>query len=507
MIKINKCLKEYFMVTIQPNILRITVIVCLSTTMLIVGKVQAQCELEKLQASDTAYQDNFSRSVAIDNDRIVIGANRDDDNGNSSGSVYIYKRVGNNWILEQKLTAGEIGNSDQFGNSVDISGNFLIAGAFLNDEVASSAGAAYIFEYIEETGEWVQQQMLLAPDGHYASQFGTSVSISDNLVVIGAPNQIVNSFDPGAAYAFQLSNDKQSWKFRAKLLASNGADEDRFGESLSIDGEYVIVGAKNAFVHSWSSGTAYVFKQGVNENDLLWFEQSILIPSDGAENDHFGLSVAISGTTSVVGANQNNNELGFNAGAAFVFEYDANKQQWVEHTKLIASDGDTNDRFGKVAIEDNVIVVGATRHNQPVENAGGAYVFQFSPENESWIEHGKVIASDLNYGDNFGAQIDVCNGIAIVSAPFYDIPGTNAGHAFVFNVLANEDNNNNGIIDVCEIGFADLNADGVVDGSDILILLGFWGPCPGPPIECLADLFADGIVNTRDLLILLTYWG
>ncbi|MCH8823802.1 MAG: hypothetical protein IH984_09880 [Planctomycetes bacterium] len=503
---------KHFRLPIQLNILRAIAPVCIATTLLVVGNAQAQCDLEKLLASDAAQGDNFSRSVAIDGVRMIVGAPGHDGNGSSSGAAYIYKRQGNNWIEETKLLAADSEGFDKFGYSVDISGDFAIVGAYHNDQGGYNAGAAYIFRYDEDLDEWVQQlqQKLLAPDSHTGAEFGASVAIKNNLAIIGAPKQLHGTVSTGAAYAFQFSDDDAAtWNFRAKLIATTGFSGDLFGWSVDIDGDHILVGAIGAFVYGPDSGAAYVFQEHVNEFEFFWLEQSMLAPSDGEEDDWFGVSVAISGDKLVVGAVFDDIlslSGGVHAGSAYVFHYDANSEQWIEQAKLVAFDGTAHDHFGRVAIEDDIIIVGAPDHDLPVDNGGGAYAYQYIAESNSWIYHGKLIAPNISWGDDFGARVDICNGIGIVSAPRHDEPENSAGAAFVFDVLANQDNNANGVIDACEIGFADLNADGVVDLSDLIILLGFWGPCPNPPIECQADLFSDGIVNTQDLLILFASW-
>ncbi|MCH8823801.1 MAG: FG-GAP repeat protein [Planctomycetes bacterium] len=496
------------MISIKLYKFRTYALACLVTTFLVNGNVQAQCVTEKLIASDAYQEDIFSRSVAIDGNRLIVGASRNDDNGYSSGAAYVFKRQGNHWIEEQKLLAYDAKAYDEFGFSVDISGDIAIVGAWKSDQGSINNGAAYIFRYFSAADEWILLQKLLAPDGFEEARFGFSVSISSNLAVIGAPYQYYNPSFRGAAYAFDLNSVTQLWDYRSKLLSSaTSYGDDLFGVSVDICGDIVIVGARGVDANGEDSGAAYAFRKGVNEIDMLWLEQSVLTPQDGDAGDRFGVSVAISGDNVVVGATRDTNMLGMNAGAAYLFHYDSVNEQWLEECKLLPFDGFAHDHFGRVAIEDDVIIVGAPEHDLPSYGNGAAYVYRYSIKSQSWLSHGKLLANDLDWQHGIGARVAISNGIGIVSDQYNGEAGNTAGAAHIFDVLDNEDINGNGIIDSCEIGFADLNSDGITNESDLLILLGFWGPCPYPPIECQADLFSDGIVNTQDLLVLLANWG
>ena len=160
-----------------------------------------------------------------------------------------------------------------------------------------------------------------------------------------------------------------------------------------------------------------------------------------------------------------------------------------------------------MAIQGEVVVVGATKHDLPVQDAGAAYVFTFDPQTERWNHYGKLTASDNDSYDYFGSGVGISDGMVIVGAYRHDEVASNAGAAYVFDALAETDLNNNGIPDACEPTLGDLNSDGVVGAVDVVILLAFWGPCPPPPIECLGDLNADGVVSAADLLILLANWS
>ncbi len=245
----------------------------------------------KLTASDGAADDGFGLSVSMSGDYVIVGAPLDDDNGIFSGSAYIFERIGSDWIQRAKLTANDGGADDGFGESVSISGNYAIVG--------QRSGSAYIFE---RTGsDWIQRAKLTANDGGA----GGGVSISGNYAIVGAPHDDDNGIFSGSAYIFERSGS--NWIQRAKLTASDGAEYDCFGWSVSISGEYVIVGGvSGAGVVSlatipYSVGPAYIFKKPVGGwTDMT--QTAKLTAIDGALTGSFGWSVSMSGDYVIVGA-------------------------------------------------------------------------------------------------------------------------------------------------------------------------------------------------------------
>ena len=210
-------------------------------------------ERQKLLASDGAANDQFGYSVSISGDYAIVGAYADDDKGSNSGSAYVFKRDGTNWSEQQKLTASDGAASDLFGRSVSISGDYAIVGADYDDDNGSYSGSAYIFKW--DGSNWVQQQKLIASDGAANDYFGYSVSISGDYAIVGA---YVDDGSKGSAYIFKRNGT--SWSQQAKLLASDGATSDLFGCSVSISGDHAIVGAYQNDDEGTDSGSAYAFR-------------------------------------------------------------------------------------------------------------------------------------------------------------------------------------------------------------------------------------------------------
>jgi hypothetical protein len=262
----------------------------------------------KLIASDGAGVDWFGCSVSISSDYAVVGADGDDDKGSNSGSAYIFNRSGETWSQQQKLIASDGAASDVFGNSVSISVDFAIVGAYQDDDKGSNSGSAYIFK--RDGTSWSQQAKMTASDGAADDYFGYSVSISGDLAIIGATQY----FTSGTGKAYIFKRDGTNWSEQAKMTASDGTTGDSFGWSVSISGDLAIVGAPSDDDQGDYSGSAYIFKR----NGTSWIEQQKLIASDGAAIDLFGWYVSISGNLAIVGAKYDDDK-GDESGSAYVF--------------------------------------------------------------------------------------------------------------------------------------------------------------------------------------------
>jgi|GEM_PF-2423013 len=322
----------------------------------------AWTEQNKLLASDGAYWDGFGWSVSIDGDYAIIGAVGDDDNGDDSGSAYIFKRNGTDWIEEAKLLASDGAILDYFGCSVSISGDYAIIGALYNDDDGGSSGSAYIFT--RSGTSWAEEAKLLASDGAMSDYFGCSVSIDGDYAIIGAYKDDDNGVNSGSAYIFKRSGT--AWTQQAKLLASDGEMYDNFGCSVSIDSNYAVVGAEEDDDNGYASGSAYIFKR----SGTAWTQQAKLLASDGAEYDLFGNFAAIDGDYAIIGA-PGDDDNGYASGSAYVFKRSGTA--WTQQAKLLASDGAADDHFGRsVSISGDYALIGAPYFYY---DHGSVYVF------------------------------------------------------------------------------------------------------------------------------------
>ena len=274
-------------------------------------------EQAKLTASDGESNDQFGYSVAVsgDGNTAVIGAYGDDDGGTNAGSAYVFVRSGSSWTQQAKLTASDGAASDFFGRSVVISGdgNTAVIGADGDDDGGIDSGSAYVFT--RSGSSWTQQAKLTASDGASSYHFGRSVAVSGdgNTAVIGA---IGVDEGRGSAYVFVRSGS--SWTQQAKLTASDGASEDQFGWSVAVsgDGNTAVIGSYADDDGGDRSGSAYVFSRSGSS----WTQQAKLTASDRAANDYFGWSVAVSGdgNTAVIGSYADDDR-GGGSGSAYIF--------------------------------------------------------------------------------------------------------------------------------------------------------------------------------------------
>jgi len=399
---------------------------------------------EKIQlwASDPNTQDEFGHAVSISGYDIVVGVPNKNVNGSYSGAAYIYKFCSDpNWCIEQKITSSDNDNNDEFGHSVSIRDDRLIVGAPSEQNDGNNvSGAAYIFE--RDNSNWIEKDKLVAQVRDALDEFGWSVSICGDLAIVGAPRDDDLGNDAGAAYIFAPNDvDPNQWDFMTKLLASDGGVMDEFGEAVAIDGNFAIVGAP------WDGGgSAYIFHTSDGNN---WSEICKLIPSGGGE---FGDSVSISGSYAIIGAPAESPN-----GAAYIFTpNDVNPNIWDEQARLLASDGATADQFGaSVSIDGDLAVVGAPHH--VMDETGTAYIFK--RENTNWIEAAKLTRTGGNAGDNFGYSVGISGSYVIVGVPDDDDKGNNTGSAYLYER-------------VCPQG--DLSGDCIVTFIDFGIMAGEW---------------------------------
>ncbi|WP_438035052.1 FG-GAP repeat protein [Sorangium sp. So ce204] len=309
----------------------------------------------------------FGYAVAISGGTIAVTAPFKSGTGGSAvGAVYVFVGSGSSWTLEQKLYASDAVASDSFGWSVALDGDTLVASSHHHDHSASNDGAAWVFTRSGST--WTEQQELIPDDAAGSDEFGWSVSISGDSIVVGAPLDDAPSSNQGSAYVFVRSGS--SWTQQAKLVKFGTGSGTLFGQSVAISGDSVLVGARNYSNPSNTSGAAYVFVRSGSS----WTGQQVLAPSGMAAFDAFGTSVAIQGDRAIIGATGADDASVSDTGAAYVFERSGST--WTQQQELFASDGASFDAFGdSVAFDGDTVVVGSRSDDDLGTNSGSAYVF------------------------------------------------------------------------------------------------------------------------------------
>jgi hypothetical protein len=358
------------------------------------------------------------------------------------------------WQQQTKLVASDRDDKDRFGFALDITDEFAIVGAFweahdkngMNE--LEKAGSVYIYK--NTNGTWEQSQKVVASDRAERDYFGYAVAISDEYAFVGAmwQDEDANGSNivPNAGMVYVLRNTNGIWSEVQKIVSSDRLEGDYFGRSVSVSGDYLVVGAYGVDKdvqgenHLNSAGAVYVFK---NENGT-WKEKQKLVASDRGKGDNFGEIVRIEGNQFIVGAPAKDVEgmdIKYDVGAAYVFE---NKNgTWSEVQKIMASDANGDDKFGKcVTLEGNWIVVGAFQEDEDASGmdkknaAGSAYVF--ANNNGTWAEKQKLVALDRTADDNFGVSVALSNKNLFIGASedAQDSAGLNplrrAGSMYVF---------------------------------------------------------------------------
>ena len=370
-----------------------------------------------------------------------MGARDEHANGLAdSGSAYIFDvRTG---VQIKKITASDGAANDEFGNSVAISGNYVIVGAYKDN---SSTGSAYIYgpssPYLLSIEDGVTdipnlvttgltstnlkvgndysfslEKKFFASDGTASDSFGESVAISGNYAIVGANGDDDKGSASGSAYIFNVKTGVQLHK----LVASDGATDDIFGLHVAISGNYAIVGAWRNDDKGSDSGSAYIF------NVETGAQLHKLVASDGAAYDNFGLHVAISDNYAIVGANGDDDK-GSSSGSVYIFDVKTGAQI----RKIVPSDGATNDNFGyAVSITDNYAIVGANGDDDKGSASGSVYIFDV----KTGAQIRKIVPSDGAGGDEFGRWVASSGNYVIIGAFKDDIHGSDSGSAYIFNI-------------------------------------------------------------------------
>ena len=406
-------------------------------------------EIIKVVASDRNSNDWFGYSVAISGNYAVIGSRKGetDENGfnplTSAGCAYVFERASSGtWFQKQKLVSSDRAVGDEFGFSVSISGSSILIGAPQEDEDAlggnykPSSGSCYVFQR-NSSGIWSQTQKIVNLDrGPVDDNFGWSVSISGDNLIVGARQERDDELGAntisaaGAAYIFSR-NASGVWIESQKLVGSHRGIAYQFGVSVSISVDMAAVGSfwdeKNSSGGNnlTKAGAVYLFEKNLSG---VWVLNEKLVASDRDSNDIFGASVSISGDNLIVGASQEDHDsIGsnsmLNSGAAYIFSKSP-AGFWTQSAKLVAADRDINDNFGNsVSISGNRAIVSALSEDEDqngmntMSNSGSSYIFE-KDNAGNWSEVQKIVASDRQGGDNFGNSVGISNNHIIVGAWF-----------------------------------------------------------------------------------------
>lgn len=406
-----------------------------------------------LTAGDADAEDHFGESVAIQGNTALIGAYGDDESGEDAGAVYLFQKGNTGWTEMSKIYPQDASAGDHFGASIAMDGEFAAVGAYGHND---NKGVVYIFQNIG--GNWIQQAKLMAADGMSSDYFGVSLSMHNGFVIVGAYGRNINGPNTGVAYVFQ--NDI-GWVQVARLTANTGAAGDYFGGSVAIFGKYALVGAPGTDQSGEDSGKAYVYQY----DGQRWILNAELDAPDGAAGGYFGTSVTLNQEFLAIGATGAKTTGEAISGAVYTFYHDEN--QWVQSARITAGIPVNNgmdaaffkrplamnrlmadmtpwylipftDRFGGHIIMDEKILAirilreyGANR----IKIVRPTIEDPEKPDNTSGWEPVVIISSDETEDDDgFGETMDIDNGNLITGSPKKDSDDIDTGEVNIYTV-------------------------------------------------------------------------
>ncbi len=379
-------------------------------------------QLEKLLAADGDVNDALGSAIAADGQRCVVAARKSD----VAGAAYVFELGAAGWAQTAKLVPSDGVAAGTFGRSLAIDGDRVLVGANNQfPETTETAGAVYVFE--RAGAAWTQTAKLTASDAAEGDYFGVSVALEGDVAVVGAGWNDDPSENAGSVYVFERQGT--AWVETAELApldaaASTGAF---FGCSVAIAGSRILAGAYGNDSPTLNCGAAYVFELG----ESGWAQVAKLTAADADVADWFGLAVALSPDGEALVGAPNDDQLGENAGAAYVFRAASG---WAQTAKLVAADGGASDLFGFAAdLDGDAIFVGADRDQGTVGlGAGSAYVF--ARVGSAWVETAKIQPADAAPGDFFGRAVAVSGAVALAGSIGADDSGSESGAAYALDL-------------------------------------------------------------------------
>ena len=384
--------------------------------------------------------DNFGQSVATDGTRVIVGGSKVVGGEDNNEGVHIYETINADGTLSGRVLlpkTSDIGSTDGFGHSVGISGNYAIVGSPKGDnydknEESFGAGSAYIYE--RRDSGWSNPIALTIPSGLETNDdFGEAVAIDGDYAIVGAPNDD-NGRGNGAGSAYIYERGNNGWSNPIALRLPNGIESSTsFSYSVAISGNYAIVGAPfDDNERGEGAGSAYIYER----RDSGWSNPIALrLPNGIEEGSIFGLSVSISGDYAIVGAPEDSNAEGREAGSAYIYER-SNQGRWSNPISLrLPSNIEVESVFGaSVGISGNYAIVGAPGDdNNGVTDTGSTYIYERA-SSRNW---GNPIVPRLpiilERDSRLGWSVAISQNYAIVGAPEDDnVLGEDAGSIYTY---------------------------------------------------------------------------
>ncbi len=457
--------------------------------LILCGRAGAQCEDLQFDAGEGNEDHEFGAALDVQGDLAVIGA------GGfgpplAEGAAYVYRFNGAEWIQEVRFNLPDPTTFDRFGAAVALDGDRIVVGARGEDHTPGdrgdvfNSGAAVVFRW---TGrEWVEEQKLTPEDPFTGQEFGRSVDIEGDTIVVGA------SGDGGALHVYRLQ--EQTWELEAVLTVAPGTDI-QLGMNVNLEGDTIVSAAPND-----GPGAVYVFEfDGVN-----WLPTQKIHPP--GETEEFGVRIAQSGDAlAVVSITDDDDE----EGVVDMYAFDG--ATWQHEQTITQPNGNPHDEFGSgLSLVGDALAVGASENDENFSDVGTAYLFRFN--GVKWVFERRFFPSDDDGQLAFGIAVELDGETLFVACE--EGPVEDRGTVYVYDLGPFVDCDGNGVQDVCELALGlaeDCNLDGVPDACNDCNGNGFDDGCDifdgisndcddnGIPDECEADCNLNGLADGCDI--------
>ncbi len=436
-------------------------------------------EGDQLISPFTAFQQYAGAHIAVSGGTLALGAAAGFDT-DALDRVEIYTLESNQWVYLQAVMPDNPTIPKAFSSSISLDGDTLVVGARDDSTIDQHSGAAFVF--VRSEGRWSLQQKLLASDGAIINDFGNAVDVDGDVLIVGAPFHNVS----GAAYIFRF--DGAQWVEEQELFLANGTPNDVFGDSVSIQDDVAVVCAREVVYRGgpWPValiGSAYVYRY----DGKVWNLEAHLTAPEENNPAEFGQCVDLDGDRIVVGAPAAAKD-GEAPGAVFIFA--RSEQDWVLEGSVWGTP--PINGFGwSVDLAGDQLLVSDLNDSTAGKYSGAAHLYTF--DGGQWDKTASLYPSTGEPFMGFGNGVALGDSHAIVGAPGANAGGIHtSGAVYVYTLPACPDAPDTP---------ADLNADGAVDGADLGLLLSAWGEG-----ESSADLNGDTTVDGADLGLLLSNW-
>ncbi len=367
-------------------------------------------ETAEFIANEGANYGAFGSRMHARENRLIVGAPRDNGLGVESGAAYIYEHNGATWSLQQKLHADNAEETHRFGSGIAINGDTAAVGAPGDGSFGPYDGQVYVFNRTDN--QWLQTDRLTPTRDSQA--FGIAIALDGDHMAIGANIDDWIGSNAGAVFMAQRVDD--SWVLTEELSYIGAGEGDHFGSVLEMNGPDLLAGSSNAIHHYRWNGSSWAFQQTITAPPVYI-------------NFGFGSVLDLHGSKFIVGTPYHANQDGLAIGAAFIYHYTGT--EWVYQAQLLAPDPTVSSQFGSsVLLSDDLVLIGAPRSYDIALYSGAVYAFK--PSGDQWLPIKRFKQANPLYSDNFGSTLAMSQNFTLVGTPNDDDHGTNSGSVSVY---------------------------------------------------------------------------